>query len=187
MRILKVFIGLIIFALIGLFIISKIGPKDYAVERSMEINASAAAVYDQVVHFSKWEAWSSWAEMDPGAEYKIIGADGKIGTKQTWKGDKSGEGSMEILEALPHEIVSHKLLFTSPFEAEARTRFSLEVIDSTHTKLTWKMTGNNDGALSRIMGFFMPMDEAIGKDFERGLFKLDSILQTAPAVSTVIE
>jgi hypothetical protein len=188
MKVLKFFIGLIVLVVLAIFIISLIGPKDYEVERSKEINASAAAVYDQVVHFNKWEAWSSWAEQDPGAEYTVLGQDGKVGTKQSWKGDKSGEGSMEIMEALPFELVSHKLVFTKPYEAVAKTRFMIEAIDSTKSKLTWNMTGKNDGALARIMGFFMSMDAAIGKDFERGLFKLDSVLVATKAqASSIVE
>jgi len=177
MKILKILLGILVVLVAVAFILSLVGPKDYRVERSQEINASAAAVYEQVAYFNNWSAWSSWAEMDPSAEYTVIGEDGKVGTKQSWKGDKSGEGSMEILEALPNEVVSHKLVFTAPWESEARTKFLIEALDSTHSKLTWIMTGKNETKMSRLMGAVMPMDKMIGKDFERGLFKLDSVLQ----------
>jgi hypothetical protein len=176
MKILKGLVGLAIVLILAFVVLSFLGPKDYEVERSKEINASAADVYNQVVNFENWESWSAWREKDPGATYNIIGEDGKVGTKQTWKGDKSGEGSMEILEALPNEIVSHILLFTKPFEAESKTRFEIESIDSTRSKLTWRMTGKNEGAFFRVWALLQPMDNAIGPDFERGLFKLDSVL-----------
>jgi len=176
MKILKGLLGLVILLVLVFVVLSFLGPKDYEVERSKEINASAAEVYNQVVNFKNWESWSAWREMDPTATYTIVGEDGKVGTKQIWKGPESGEGSLTILEALPNEIVSHKLLFTKPQEAEARIKFTIESIDSTHSKLTWGMTGDNDGMMARAFGMIFSMDKMIGKDFERGLFKLDSVL-----------
>ena len=124
--------------------------------------------------------------MDPEAKYTVVGEDGKVGTKQSWKGEKSGEGSMEILEALPNELVSHKLLFTAPMEAEARTRFEIKSTDSTNCKVTWKMSGNID-FMGRAFMLLKPMDGQIGPDFERGLFKLDSVLSATAPVTDMPE
>ena len=60
MRVLKLTV-LILLALVVVVVgIGSFLPKDFTVERSIEISASPEAVFDEVSSLRKWDAWSPW-------------------------------------------------------------------------------------------------------------------------------
>ena len=63
----KVFIALAAL-IIGFVLIVALQPTDFRVSRSINIAAPAAAVFEQVNDFHKWENWSPWGKMDPLSE-----------------------------------------------------------------------------------------------------------------------
>ena len=174
MKILKFLLYLIGLLLLVAIIATLLGPKNYSVDRHMIIKANDSIVYSYVAKFNNWDSWSPWKEMDPSATYNITGEDGAVGTIQNWEGEKSGAGSMEILEAVPFSKIKHKLSFTAPREDVATTIFTIEAQGEERSKLNWHMEGDI-GVMGRAYMLFNSMDEMIGPDFERGLFKIDSL------------
>ena len=53
--------------------------------------------------------------------------------------------------------------------------------------MTWGFQGENSSFMGRIMGVFMNMDKAIGKDFEEGLSNLRGILENESGQDTTEE
>ena len=74
------------------------------IERKTRINASASGVYERVVDFHRWRAWSPFEELDPAMERTYSGADSGIGAVHEWSGNlKAGAGRMEIGDAVGDE------------------------------------------------------------------------------------
>ena len=170
MKVLKI-IGLAIISLIALFfIIPLFMETEYKVERSIAINANQETVHDFMKHFSNFDRWSPWTELDPKMSTEISGVDGELGAKYYWKGNSDvGEGLMEITSLSNDEINIH-LKFIEPFAAESPTTYRFSEKDN-QTTVTWYMEGEMSYPWN-IFGLFMSMEDEIGNDFEKGLSKL---------------
>lgn len=149
----------------------------YQVQRSITINSNASPIYDRIVNFHNWTSWSPWEDMDPSMAKSYDGPDAGVGAKYAWEGNrKVGEGNMTITDVAEPSRVDIDLHFLKPFKAQNKTVFSLEPAGD-GTEVTWTMTGQHN-ILSRIMGIFMPMDKMVGKDFEKGLARLKSDVES---------
>lgn len=150
----------------------------YTVERSVIIHATTEVVFEQVSKFGNWETWSPWEELDPEMEKTFHGTDGEVGSGYSWTGNrKAGAGSMKLtaIEA-PIRMVSD-LNFERPFKSSNTMGFQL-TSDAGSTSVTWTMTATHN-LMTKVMNVFGLMDRQIGKDFEKGLGKLKSLLESS--------
>lgn len=148
----------------------------YTVERKATIKAPAESVYEQVVNFHNWDAWSPWADLDPDMRQNYSGPDAGVGAGYAWSGNrKAGQGRMKITEADKPTKVAIALDFVKPFKSSNTTTFSLAP-QGDATEVTWTMVGPMT-LMSRVMGVFMNMDKLIGKDFEKGLDRLKAVCE----------
>ena len=149
----------------------------YTVERSTTIAADPQRVYDEVADFHRWVAWSPWEGLDPNIHRTYSGPNSGTGAMYAWAGNrKAGTGRMEITHAEP-ERVAIDLRFDKPYKQSSVTEFVITPQGPDTTTLTWSMTGPQT-VMIKIMGVFSSMDSLIGKDFERGLAQLKSLLET---------
>lgn len=146
------------------------------IERSRRIAAPPAAVLPLLTDFQRWAEWSPWEGMDPEQETRLSGEPSGVGAVYEWSGNrKVGQGRMEIMEVGP-ELVVIDLQFIKPFKSHNVTEFHLQPADGgAATDLVWRMRSPKTLS-SRIFGLFMNMDKAIGKDLERGMQSLDSVI-----------
>lgn len=186
MKILK-WVGIVI-AVLGLIL--TIGPamisENYSVVRTIETEAKSDVVFNQIVMLKNWDNWDPWSLQEPSAGLPIQGIDGTVGATRSWKGDTIGAGSMEITKIEPNSAIDYKLKFTEPMVSESEIHFKLEPAGA-KTKISWIMAGKADGWYGRWFGLMM--DGMIGKDFEKGLAKLDVVSKTAvvPASETMAD
>jgi hypothetical protein len=172
--------GLLIVGLLlsGAYVVTALlGDDNFKVERSKEINAPIAVVFHQVSKFDNWSEWLPWKEKDASATYILEGEDGTIGAKLKWSGDPelSGKGSMTATEIVVNEKFEYDLTFTEPREMNSKVYFTFKDNGET-TNVTWATEGDIAFEARPIM-MFMDMDAMVGADFERGLFKMDSLAQ----------
>ena len=152
----------------------------YTVQRSTTIAAEPQRVYDYVADFHQWVAWSPWEGLDPNLHRIYSGPDSGTGATYAWMGNrKAGSGKMEITHA-DSDRVTIDLRFDKPYKQSSVTEFVITPQGSDRTTLTWSMTGPQT-VMIKIMGVFSSMDSLIGKDFERGLAQLKSLLETDAA------
>ena len=119
-----ILIGLAFIAAVFVIIVS-LQPGAFRVERAAAISAPPAAVFAHVNDFHKWEAWSSWAKIDPALRTTYDGPPSGVGTIYHWAGNnKVGEGRITILESRSGELIRIKLEFIKPFAATNATDFS---------------------------------------------------------------
>jgi len=174
MKFLKYLLFLILIAIIGIAIYIAVQPNSFQVSRERKINAPTAVIYDNVIDFKNWEAWSSWAEKDPEMKINLPEKTKGVGGSYSWE-DKDGVGSMKTLETTHNISIDQELQFGEYHPSKINWTF--EPTTDNKTKVTWKM--NSDKVPFMFKGFAAVsggFDKMIGPDFERGLEKLDSIV-----------
>jgi hypothetical protein len=143
----------------------------YTVERKIRVDAPASAVYERIVDFHRWRAWSPYEELDPAMDRTYAGAESGVGAVYEWSGNlKAGAGRMEIVDAVDDERVVIDQRNLKPFRSESTTVLALDD-SSDGTAVTWSMTGPVT-LITRIMGLFKSMDRMVGPHFEKGLARL---------------
>ncbi len=166
-RLLPVFF--VIIAALLVFIFTR--PNTYHVERSTTLAGPAAPAFALVNDFHHWQAWSPWGKIDPRMTVAYSGTDSGKGAIYHWVGNKDvGEGQMTILESVPNQNIAIKLDFIKPFASTSVATFAFLPAPN-GTQVTWSMDGDQSFT-TKAISLFMSMDQAVGKDFEKGLAQL---------------
>jgi len=148
----------------------------YTVERSATIAAPPARIYEELVDFHRWTAWSPWEELDPQLQRTYSGPESGVGSVYAWSGNrKAGKGHMQIREATEPSKVGIDLEFEKPFKASNDTVFTIEP-EGSGSRVTWTLTGKKT-AMTKLMGIFTSMDKMVGPDFEKGLARLKTVTE----------
>ncbi|MBT8272830.1 MAG: GyrI-like domain-containing protein [Bacteroidia bacterium] len=175
MKAFKYIIFLLLIIIIGVAIYIGVQPNSYEVSRTRNFEAPAAVIYDNVIDFKNWEAWSSWAEKDPDMVITLPEQTKGVGGHYSWE-DKDGIGTMKTLATEANASINQELQF-GDFEP-SQVNWNFNAKEDGTTDVVWKMTSEKVPfmfkAFSVMAGGF---DAMIGPDFERGLEKLDSIIQ----------
>lgn len=171
----KVVIGLVcVLGVLAIVIATR--PDSLHVERSAQIAAPPAVVFEQVNDFRRWSPWSPWEKIDPGMKKTFSGPAAGAGASYHWVGnDEVGEGRMTITESKPPERVLIKLEFLKPFAATNDTTFTFAE-GGAGTKVTWAMDGRNN-FMMKAYSLFNDMDAMIGKDFDKGLASMKGLAE----------
>ncbi|MBT8272107.1 MAG: transcription activator effector-binding protein [Flavobacteriaceae bacterium] len=174
MKTLKYLIFIILIIVIGLAIYIGVQPNSYEVARSRNIEAPAAVIYDNVIDYKNWAAWSSWVEKDPDLKITYPEQTRGVGGSYSWE-DKDGVGTMKTLAVVVNESIEQEMQFAD--FAPSKVNWSFTPQESGKTEVSWKMSSDNVPfmlkAFSVMSGGF---DNMMGPDFERGLEKLDSLI-----------
>jgi effector-binding domain-containing protein len=109
-------------------------PDNVIVTEEVEMDAKPATIFRQVNNLQNWLAWSPF-EADKTTVNKFSGPEQGEGANREWKGEKSGEGSMEILESLPYEYIRTQLIF-GPGEGGGNGSWNFVENDGM-TEVTW--------------------------------------------------
>ena len=159
-----------------LLVVASMRPDDFRVSRSTTIAAPQDAVFEQVNDFHKWEAWSPWAKIDPACKNTFAGTAAGVGASFSWDGNsKVGAGCMTITESRRGELVLIRLEFLRPCKATHSAEFTFQPQEG-KTLITWSMLGTSNFML-KVVGLFMSMDKMMGRDFEKGLAQLKSVVE----------
>jgi len=136
------------------------------------IAAPPARIFGALVDFHEWVHWSPWEDVDPDLQRTYGGAERGPGATYAWTGNrKAGAGRMEIVSVEEPTGVVIDLEFQKPFKSRNAIKFHLAP-DGDTTTVTWTMQGPRTLG-TRIMGIFTSMDKLVGKDFEKGLARLE--------------
>ena len=82
-----------------LLVVIALRKPTFRYERSITINAPAAAAFCPRERFSQVGSVVAMGKVDPNTKRTITGAQSGVGAKYTWEGNKNiGSGHMEILE-----------------------------------------------------------------------------------------
>ena len=146
-------------------------PDSFRLSRSVTIQAPPQKVFALVNDLRQFNTWNPFARMEPDVAITYDKTAAGVGGAYGWKGNKTGEGRMQITESVPEQRVSATLDFVKPFEAHNRVDFTLQASGDKAVTVTWAMHGPMP-YLNRLMTTFFDMDKTVGKDFEAGLANL---------------
>jgi uncharacterized protein YndB with AHSA1/START domain len=163
----------LVIVLVGLVL-----PGTFAVERSIEINAPARAVYDLVVEPKQWAKWSVWTRRDPDMRITYSGPPFGMGAKWSWVSKSEGSGSMQFTRVEPDRRVEYALSFPD-FGMRSSGALAIEPAGD-RVKVTWTATGDvGPNPLKHYLAAMM--DRIVGPDFEAGLVNLKAVAESKPA------
>ena len=169
---------IVLAAVVVLFVVVVMAqPAEFQVVRTAVIAAPASAVFEQVNDFHKWEHWSPWEKLDPAMKKTFEGPSSGTGAVYSWAGNSEvGEGRMTVTESRPYELIRLKLEFLEPFAATNATEFTFAP-EGNQTRVTWKMTGENN-FIGKAFCLFMDMDKMVGGDFDKGLARMKTVAES---------
>lgn len=174
MKILKYILLFVLIVVIGLAIYAAVQPDSYEVKRTRVLNAPVEVVYDNVSDYKNWEAWLPWKEEDPEMTLAYGDQTQGQGASYSWS-SSSGNGSMEMIEAKQNEAIVNEMTFEGMGSAKGFWNF--KPIEN-GTEVTWGMkTEESPYMMKLISAVSGGYDNMMGPMFERGLEKLDSIVQ----------
>ncbi|MEP1487484.1 MAG: GyrI-like domain-containing protein [Algibacter sp.] len=175
MKTFKYILFLLLIIFIGTAIYIAVQPNEFAFSRSRDIKAPASLLYNKVNDFKNWPQFSPWIEKEPHAILaygdKTSGVDGNY----SWNGDILGEGNMKTLAVEKDKSIEQYITFIKPFESESDINWTFEPFE-TGTKVTWAMKGKQDFMTKLYTTFAGSIEKNTAPDFDRGLYKLDSII-----------
>ncbi len=158
-------------------------PDEFSVSRAASIAAPPGKVFALVNDFHQWQDWSPWADLDPDATVAFEGADSGQGAIFKWSGNHEvGEGSQEIIESKPGELVKIKLVFIKPFAGTSDTEFAFQP-EGEGTRVTWTMRGQNN-FIGKCISLVMDCETMLGPQFEKGLANLKTKAEATAATLT---
>lgn len=166
----------VIIALVLVYLVlAMVGPKEIKVERSISISKSLDVVKAKLGDFKYFhDEWSPWSEKDPNMKTTYKGNPGEVGHLYAWEGNKEvGKGEME-LKAFNGDTLMNRLSFEGMGDSKA---YFLIKDNSKGTDVTWGMMFDV-GFFGRPMMLFMNMDKMLGADYEKGLTKLKTKLES---------
>ncbi|XXF81029.1 SRPBCC family protein [Myxococcaceae bacterium GXIMD 01537] len=158
----------------GAFVASR--PSKFRVERSLTMASPADLPFGLVNDFHGWHHWSPWEALDPKMQKTFDGPYAGPGSSYAWSGNKDvGKGKMVNLEAKPYESVRIQLEFIEPFPASNISTFTFKP-EGENVTVTWAMEGENN-FMSKLFGVFIDIDTMVGKDFDKGLATIKSLVE----------
>lgn len=178
MKALKI-IGIIILILAGLVFASiQFLPDEAHLSRSVTIDASPDKIYQELITFKNFNAWSPWAAKDTATVYTHEGPVFGVGSKMSWasENDQVGTGSMEIVEANENTLVKMAMKFGG-FDSSPTASFIIEEVDG-GSSLSWTYDELGVSGFNRI--FASMMDKFLGPDYEAGLQNFKKRIESAP-------
>jgi uncharacterized protein YndB with AHSA1/START domain len=154
-------------ALVAVILLSFLFPTTVKVSRSIEVNAPADRVFDQVNDLRNWEKWSPWKRMDPTMVMTF--SNPPVGQNAFYKWESQdkhmGKGTMTLAKVTPYEEIVTKLEMEDWPASSSIFKFSHK---GDAVLVTWSME-HHVGSMpwSRYMGLMMK--GALKKQFDDGL------------------
>lgn len=169
---------IIILALVAIILIVPLfTKKGYAIERQVLIDHPKQEVFNYLKHLKNQDHFSKWVMTDPNMKKEYKGVDGEVGFVYAWDGNmQAGKGEQEIMGLTDGEKVDLEVRFVKPFEATAKTPFTIESVSGNQTMVKWSMVSEMKYPMN-IMLLFMNMEKMLGKDMEISLNHLKNIME----------
>jgi hypothetical protein len=165
----KILLGLLIFIALVL-IVALFVPKSFDSKSQIIINKPKDEVFAYIVQVKNQDHFGVWQLSEPTMKKHFEGADGTVGFKYHWDGEKMGKGTQTITAIVPGQSMESELDFG--FGEPAQAYFITNDAGAGQTEVTWGIKGKTPYPFN-IMNLCVDM----GKDFEQGLKNLKDVLE----------
>ena len=177
MKILSYIIGFLVLAYLALCFI---GPKEIQTSRSIDIDAPAIAIYQNVSDFKNWKEWMPWFKKDPAMVLTYGDQTTGIGGNYAWASETQGNGNMKIVEAEPGKSMKTAIEFDGMDTSYGHWKF--ESTEDGKVKTTWGLKSPDKvNFLMRGMLQLMGIEKQMNSDFDMGLASLKDVVETQQA------
>ncbi len=174
MKYFKYLLFLLLILVIGFSIYIAVQPNSFNVTQTKTINAPAAVIFNNVIDFKNWEAWSSWVEEDPDMTITLHEKTKGIGGSYSWEG-KNGIGTMKTVDAVPNASINQQIQIEGFPASDINWNFKPNEDGS--TEVTWNILGKDLPFMFKASALFKGnMEQQIEPHYKRSLEKLDSII-----------
>jgi len=171
---LKLGIGLVALVLV-LVGVAYLLPREYRVQRSLHIQATAETVYSYTGDLRRWKEWGVWFERDPKMKIEYSEKTDQVGSWSAWE-SKGQKGKMTLTRLQRPTQVAYRLEF--PDMGMSSLGLVEIVPDAGGVNVTLSDEGDLGlNPINRWFGLFL--DRMIGPDFEAGLAKLKQVTEKA--------
>ncbi|WP_420465414.1 SRPBCC family protein [Panacagrimonas sp.] len=180
MRFLQIALAVMVALVVGIVAVGFYLPDRLRLQRSIVIERPPATVFTVLHGFRHFSAWSPWAELDPAMQVELSGPVLGPGARYAWRSESAsvGSGSQEILASESYRSVTVGLRFGGR-DTQTLARYRLEP-QADGTRVTWFYEADFGYDLaSRYVGAMI--GGKLGADYERGLQRLKSHVETMPA------
>jgi effector-binding domain-containing protein len=180
MKTVKVII-IVLLVLVAAFLIGgAFLPKNVHIEESMQINAPAQTIFNEVNNMENWKYWSPFDDEDTTMVITLEGPGSGVGAIMKWMEDGE-QGSQTIIESQSPSYLKTELKFM-----ESGNSFSEWKFDESGqgTLVTWTLDVNGlSYPVARYFGLFMPgMMKPI---YQRGLSQLKTVCENLPQIEGI--
>ena len=175
----KLFMTLLVLVVV-LGVVGVVSPTDYALEKSIVIDAPPAAVHAYVGDLRKWEDWAPWFDEDPSIVTTYSDTTTGVGAHQSWTSE-GGDGELTLTKCDAQTGIAYDMSFIHEGESTpATSAMTYEPVDG-GTKVTWSMEGDWEGAMPPVIdGLFNYLsDMMIGGMFDQGLANLKAKVEAS--------
>ncbi|MCX7547085.1 SRPBCC family protein [Xanthomarina sp. F1114] len=183
MKAIKYILFLILIFIIGLTIYVAVQPNSFDVKRTKTMEASNEIIYNNVIDFKNWEAWSPWIEKAPETVVTLGDKTSGIASSYAWVND-DGPGQMKTTKTTSNSSIDQILQFGDFQSTDVHWDFNPK--NKNKTEVSWKISSDNIPFKLKAYAIFTGgFDEMIGPDIEKGLEKLDSVIQASMKVYSI--
>jgi hypothetical protein len=146
------------------------------IEKGIEINKSQKLVFDYLRMTRNQDNFSVWNMADPGMKKSYKGEDGTVGFIYSWDSNVKnvGAGEQEITGIDEGKSIDYNIRFSRPMKNTGITKFQIRGIGEEVTSVVWIFDSPSKFPMSLFSPIFKKM---LGKDIEKGLMNLKSILE----------
>jgi hypothetical protein len=146
------------------------------IEKSIEINKSSGLVFDYLRITKNQDNFSVWNMNDPDMKKNHYGKDGTIGFIYSWDSTMKnvGAGEQEITGIEEGRSIDYAIRFFRPMKNTGKSKFQITSHGKESTSVAWIFDSPSKFPMSLFSPIFKKM---LGKDIEKGLINLKSILE----------
>lgn len=176
MKYLLYFLGLIA-AVILLYVgLCALGPKNFDLVRSTEIDAPAPIVFNMINSFKQMDQWNAWSVEDTTNKVTYNHITSGVGAESTWDSEVNDKGRQKIIESIPNQKIRTELEFEG-WDGLSHAEFNLSE-ESGKTNVSWAMeSGDPLPFLFRGFALLSGMKKSIKRSYDDGLVNLKKIAE----------
>ena len=146
------------------------------IEKSIEIHKSSKLVFDYLRITKNQDNFSVWNMNDPDMKKTHQGKDGTVGFIYSWDSTMKnvGAGEQEITGVEEGKSIDYTIRFFRPMKNTGKSKFLITSHGEKSSSVAWIFDSPSKFPMSLFSPIFKKM---LGKDIEKGLINLKSILE----------
>jgi len=151
-------------------------PNEWSVEAKRKIDAPPADIFPLLVDLKQWPDWIAWGDgRDPTLQFTPDEKTSEgVGAKLIWEGRAFGNGTIEIIESKPPQMLRYKFRIQGRDFTDGGTIRLEPTDDGSATQITWTDGGVHNDPFARLMADVIV--EGLTADYQQSLERLDELV-----------